>query len=1125
MYLKDIERQVRVAYSLAAEARSKGLDPISRVEVPLATDLPERVTGLVSALLPQVKDIRIEKRIRELEKQFGFLDPAVAFVIADEIATEKFCKFTSKIEAIEAGIRIGFAYLTLGSVASPLEGFTKLELGKNAKGEDYFILFYSGPIRSAGGTAASISVVLADYLREKYGYGKYDPNEDEVGRAVIEVLDYHERITNLQYLPSEQEISYLASNLPVQISGDPTEDLEVSLYKNMARVNTTRLRGGFCLVMAECLAQKASKVSAIVQKLRSKDFVLSDWDFLEELAAMQKKKKSEKKEDVANYIKDIVAGRPILAHPSYQGGFRLRYGRTRASGYSCVAIHTTLPYLINNFIAVGTQLRMEKPGKSAAVTFCDSIEGPIIKLDNSTVLQVSNIEEAKRISSQVKEILYLGDILISYGDFYNRNHTLLPCGFNEEWWQQELAARGVKVERKASFEDAVTLSREHGVALHPSYTHYWTAINAFQFRELLKWLLTAKIDDEVVLTYRGEELKRVLELLGVPHIVIANKIVINKAAKSFLFNLGNCKKDSLDEVIEKIDSGNYSDVLSLVNELSEVKIKDKAGSFIGARMGRPEKAKLRKLTGNPNVLFPVGEEGGRLRSFQEATNGGIVRADFPIYYCSKCKRETIYYVCEECDSITRRLYLCPTCNKKSQEKCELHKKGIPYEERALDIKRYLVSAKKKLNFTDAEMPPLIKGVKGTSSAFHIPEHLAKGILRALYGLTVNKDGTMRIDLTELPLTHFKPLEIGTPVKLLRALGYTKDIDGKELVHENQVLELKEHDIVVPAGESLEERVDSVLIKMCNFIDNLLVRFYGLRLFYEVKSREDLVGKLVVGLAPHTSVGVIGRIIGFSSAQALYAHPLWHAAMRRDADGDETSLILLLDVLINFSKSYLPDHRGSTQDAPLILNTRIKANEVDDMVFDIETVFEYPLELYQKAENFANPREVKIPQVRDFLESQIRMAYTHEITNLNHGVMQSAYKKIATMGEKVVKQMEVAERIRAVDTADVARLVIERHFIRDIRGNLRKFSSQQFRCVKCNTKYRRPPLYGSCRCGGRLIFTIAEGGIVKYLEPALELARKYEVSPYIKQSLELTKMRIESIFGREKEKQVALQKWF
>ncbi|MDO8564109.1 MAG: hypothetical protein Q7R87_03810, partial [Nanoarchaeota archaeon] len=98
----------------------------------------------------------------------------------------------------------------------------------------------------------------------------------------------------------------------------------------------------------------------------------------------------------------------------------------------------------------------------------------------------------------------------------------------------------------------------------------------------------------------------------------------------------------------------------------------------------------------------------------------------------------------------------------------------------------------------------------------------------------------------------------------------------------------------------------------------------------------------------------------------------------------------------------------------------------------------------------------------------------------------------------------------------------RHFIRDTRGNLRKFSQQGFRCSKCNDKYRRPPLTGKClKCGGRLIFTISEGSILKYMQPALDLAKRYNVQPYLLESLELTEMYIYSIFGKEKEKQETL----
>jgi DNA polymerase II large subunit len=157
---------------------------------------------------------------------------------------------------------------------------------------------------------------------------------------------------------------------------------------------------------------------------------------------------------------------------------------------------------------------------------------------------------------------------------------------------------------------------------------------------------------------------------------------------------------------------------------------------------------------------------------------------------------------------------------------------------------------------------------------------------------------------------------------------------------------------------------------------------------------------------------------------------------------------------------------------------------------------------------------------------VNLGFTHNTKDINDGVVVSAYKLLATMQEKVQHQMELVERIRAVDSSDIARLIIERHFIRDMRGNLRKFSMQGFRCVVCNEIMRRPPLKGVCpKCGGKIIFTIHEGGIKKYLEPALDLVNKYNLSSYMKQSLELIKRYIDSIFGKELEKQEKLEQWF
>jgi len=200
-----------------------------------------------------------------------------------------------------------------------------------------------------------------------------------------------------------------------------------------------------------------------------------------------------------------------------------------------------------------------------------------------------------------------------------------------------------------------------------------------------------------------------------------------------------------------------------------------------------------------------------------------------------------------------------------------------------------------------------------------------------------------------------------------------------------------------------------------------------------------------------------------------------------------------------------------------------------MVFDMDVAWKYHLEFYESCLQYKQPRDVEIEQLGKRLNTDLqyeKMGFTHNTSNINLGIKCSAYKLLPSMEEKLKGQMDLAEKIRAVDTSDVARLVIEKHFLKDIRGNLRKFSQQQFRCVACNMKYRRPPLIGKCiKCGGRIIFTISEGSIVKYLGPAISLAEKYSVPSYLKQSLELTKRRVEGIFGKEKEKQVGLGEWF
>ena len=1147
-YFEKMAAEVNKAYTLAAAARSRRLDPEPEVPIPLAKNMAERVVGLISVVAPQITNTKVTERISELENSYGILDWRVGLKIAEEVAQKKFCAFKTDLEALEVGIRVGFAYLTLGIVSAPLEGFIGLKIKKRKDGQEYFALRFAGPIRGAGGTAASTSVVLADYIRIKMGFSSYDPEESEISRYVSEVHDYHERVTNLQYHPSDEEIRFMVSNLPVEIDGDPTEKIEVSNYKDQPRIETNLIRGGMALVLAEGLCQKAPKLWKNISKW-GQDFGLQ-WNWLQEFiklkekihsahsATAEKKDESQSVKPDNTFLMDLVAGRPILTHPMGVGGFRLRYGRSRTGGMYAVGVHPATLIVLEKYIAIGTQLKVERPRKGASVTVCDSIDGPIVRLTTGAVIKLKTEEEAKQHCKDVEEVLFLGDILFNYGDFSESGHTLVPVGYCPEWWLLELEKAALSSEEKLSasinlsaspaWEEAVKLSRKYNLPLHPEYTFYWKLVSGEEVLQLRRWLLEGKFkksEQEItkiilpVVTEEHKNSKKILENIGCPH-AVGNKesIILEENEVVVLTFCLNLESD-----LSGLPSdGRLKNGLEVVNQFSPVLIRDKAGTFIGARMGRPEKAKMRHLTGSPQVMFPVGDEGGRLRSFQAALEAGKIRSSFPNLYCLNCRSQTIYRSCENCGNPTVQKFYCRFCGDLDTAVCR-HGAGLLYKPINLDIRHFFQKAKELVG--EEIVPDLIKGVRGTSNREHAVEHLAKGILRAKHQIYVNKDGTTRYDCTELPLTHFKPKEIHTSINKLLELGYAKDFSGQLLVSEDQLLELKPQDIILPGFAGWEDSGPEVLKRVANFIDELLVKFYKLEPFYNIKHYEDLAGHLVIGLAPHISAGLVGRIIGFSEIQGLLAHPMFHAGLRRDCDGDEAAVMLLMDALLNFSRKYLPSTRGSTMDSPLVLTSLLNPAEVDDQVLQLDTVWKYPLELYEAALELKRPGEVKVEQLSKRLGTEQQyenFGFTHSVDNINKGVQCSAYKTLPSMEEKLFGQMVIAQKVRAVDLNDVARLVIQKHFLKDIKGNLKKFSMQQFRCVKCNEKFSRPPLSGCCsNCQGKLIFTISEGSVVKYLKHSLSLSEKFDFSPYLKQTIEILKENVDQIFGKEKEKQVGL----
>ncbi|MCK4415589.1 MAG: DNA polymerase II large subunit, partial [Thermoplasmatales archaeon] len=691
------------------------------------------------------------------------------------------------------------------------------------------------------------------------------------------------------------EIDLVATNCPICINGEGTEDVEVTGYRDLPRVGTNRLRGGACLVIAEGLCLKAPKIFKHVKKLK-----LTGWEFLDTFINKgdEKNKENGKIPIIApssKYIGEVIAGRPVLSHPSKKGGFRLRYGRARTAGLASTAINPAAMYLLDGFITVGTQMKTERPGKGTIGTPCDQIEGPIVLLQNGDLIQINNVENVRK---DVKKIIDLGEILIPFGEFIE-NNTLLPdSSYVYEWWIQDLQKSvacphyehtfaGIKeadtnLQKKInedfgrevdlqnpSHEEAFDLAERYSVPLHPNFNLFWHDIDKDDLVKLSRYVKeygkTVLDKDLKLVLPQDSEIKNILIELGACHKQREENLILDKYSYPLIRCCGLDIKDG-----NIVETSRYEllrggeDTLSLASKLSGITIRARALFRIGTRMGRPEKAAPRKMKPPPHVLFPLGNYGGNQRLFRTAAEKEKIEVEAGKRKCPKCNKTTYKLLC--------------TCGTHT----EVMKGRI--ETCTIDISEELRLAKD--NIKEHILPETIKGVIGTISKHKTPEPLEKGILRAKHNVHVFKDGTIRFDMTDAPLTHFKPKEIGISLKRLKELGYTKAYLGNDLEYDEQICELKVQDVII--SKSCAE----YFMQISKFIDDLLAKFYGLDRFYKIRKLQDLTGHLTVGLAPHTSAGAITRIIGFTDTQVCYAHPFFHATKRRNCLSPNTNILTL-----------------------------------------------------------------------------------------------------------------------------------------------------------------------------------------------------------------------------------------
>lgn len=1144
-YFERLEQGVDEAFARAEAARAKGWDPSESVEIPIARDMADRVQNLLG--FPGVAE-----RIRELDALMTREEAALE--LAADFADGTVGNAETKAETIEQAVRTAVALLTEGVVAAPIEGIDGVTVEPNDDGSQYVRVYYAGPIRSAGGTAQALSVLVADYTRSLLDIESFHPREQEIERFAEEIALY-DSDTGLQYSPSMEETRFITGQCPICLDGEPTSGDEVSGYRDLERIDTNRARGGMCLVLAEGIALKAPKIKRYTDALDEVDWPWLDEliegnlgdDEADEVGDAEATEESEADGSTIGglpvpapketYLVDLIAGRPVFGHPSRPGGFRLRYGRARNHGFATAGVHPATMHLLDDFLATGTQVKTERPGKAAGVIPVDSIEGPMVKLATGEVRRVNDPAEAIEIRGGVERILDVGEYLVNVGEFVENNYPLAPASYAVEWWEQELAAAGADVTAfrddpninlsEPSPERALAWAQSFDAPLHPQYTYLWHDIAAEDVDTIAESVAASNVVDGTLVLDRTDQVDAILETLLVPHQQMESTIQIDTwqpLARSLGINVRGTNLDRSTTLPNELEGG-----LEAINALAPFRIRAKAPTRVGNRMGRPEKSEQREMTPAVHTLFPLGNAGGDRRDVADASRHAETMTDTPgeividvgQRQCPSCDTITDRTQCGACDVRTKPYWHCPNCDRTLGRgsdapicpKCD--EEGTTVSEEVINVDDRYHAALDRVNERESAFP-ILKGVKGLMSAEKTPEAMAKGVLRAKHNVSAFKDGTVRYDMTDLPVTAVRPAELSVSVEQFRALGYEEDIHGDDLRHDDQLIELQVQDIILSTDGG------DHLVQTANFVDDLLQQFYDQEPFYEAEERNDLVGELALGLAPHTSAAVVGRIVGFTDASVGYAHPYFHAAKRRNCDGDEDCVMLLMDGLVNFSRSYLPSNRGGRMDAPLVMSTRIDPAEIDDEAHNMDVMDGYPLEFYEATLEGRTTDEVELTLAGDSIgtEEEYRgFAHTHDTSDIALGPALSAYKTLDSMMDKMDAQLELARKLDAVDETDVAERVIESHFLPDLLGNLRAFSSQETRCLDCGTKYRRVPLSRTCRyCDGNVVLTVHEGSVNKYMETALRIANQYGCREYTIQRLELLDRSLESMFENDHNKQ-------
>jgi len=1067
-YVNQLKETITAQIQIADRARDQKHDPRSSIESNITNSSTKNILSILN--IPKLEDY-LPKRINQHKNLL-----LLAADVAKQTVNGRFIK-KSQEELVLLALQNSFVILSRGQCSVPQEYIHRVRIDPSSK---HLTIFFTNTIRHVPGVIIGLVVLISDYIRSILHLNRFQSSSDTIGRYEEELtifLKMNDRLPSFEM----NHMTLFIQNIGIELTSEPYERVEVTKYRNLPKL-TNHLRMGLCVALEKILQE----LRYVVQQKKLAG--IPEWVWLDDVSFSP----PSLERDFGS--KDIRSAQPLLAQSKTPGGFRLRYGLSRNNGFGTIGIHP-VTILLTGILSPGCTVQLDLSNVTYSISPVSSIMGPLVELKDNSLVRISTMAEYYEIKNSIIQIWEMGDILLSPLDNPLPEQFILSA-WTEEWWSEELNSKikekptilknisedmnisSLKIEKlinnplryHPSWELSVKIAQYAKVPIHPKFSFNWNEIAISDFIYLVQEL--EKTNDETMLL--DGELVRIIKELGVQFEIKEKKLnsVEFKPIISLLRDKANKIANIVDSEQERIT------VESLCQSLINLPVRSLCSRRIGLKLVRIEKSEERFTNPPHHVLFPLAKHGGPQRDFLKVSKDSPVKITVSERYCESCKFTSFNSFCPECHQPTTQKYVCYKGHIVDSPYCsECNRKAYPKTSKLVNVGSMFSSALKRAKTPDIQK---VKGVNLLDNQYGISEPILKGILRAKHQLYVFKDGTTRYSFTNSPIRTFTPKEIHTSIEELVHFGYTHDILGEDLTHDEQLIEIFPYDVII------NKKGFQFLFAQSKFLDDELVDLYDSAPYYRLRTSDNVAGLIIVGISPTSQVGVIGRVIGYTKNNVLYAHPLWHHLKSRQCNGVSDSITLLLDVLVNFSRDFIPAFHGGSLDTPTILN--LVDNWKDLIVYSKSNIFLQNRVFYN---NLGLISQESGLLSYDFSLLNLPPSTHHITENLSDFAVENKLRD-----QKIVNRINLAldslRTIRAVEEGVFVDNILVNDFLNKITTSISRFFQQPFRCRICKRTFRRVPLGKKCPyCyKNTLELTLSKGWVLRYMQIISQLAEQY-----------------------------------